>query len=174
MRNLIVIGGICILAIAVGAWLYFGTPHKTAPATSASTEAPVAKEVHFAVLDQGDQAGDMTTRKNYAIYDAAEFARFWQKAHPNGKKVPNVDFKSTYVIAVFAGTEPTGGYRISVTKVTDTANARSVAVTIEQPDSSCAVVEEETSPYAFVTVPYSDAEALSHTDVRTTHACNTP
>lgn len=85
--------------------------------------------------------------------------------------MPSVDFSKSYVIAVFAGTEPTGGYSISVDKITDADGVRSVSVIIDEPGAECTVVEEITSPYQFVVVPFSDNQALSHTDVRVKKDC---
>lgn len=174
MRNLLIIGGICVLAIAFGAWLYVTHPNAPIATTIvANTETPTGKDVSFTVVDQGDQAAGMPARKNYAIYDAGTFADFWKKEHAtDGKKAPFVDFSKNYVIAVYAGTEPTGGYKIAVTKITDTANQRSVEVAITAPGGNCSVIEEQTSPYQFVVVPDSGIEALSHTDTQTTGNCN--
>jgi hypothetical protein len=176
MRNLFIIGGLCIVVLAAGGFLYWKSMQPQAQPTttgaSASTQIPARKEVSFKVLDQGTGAKGMPDRKNYAIYDAAEFANFWQKAHASdGKPVPVIDFSKNYVIGVFAGTEPSGGYSIAISHVTEAGNARSVAVVIDEPGDNCTVIEEQTSPYQFVQVPFSDADALAHTDTRMKMNC---
>jgi hypothetical protein len=173
MKNLVIIGTLCVLALLVGGLLYWRTAG-TEQGTSAvaSTRALQGEDVSFRVLGKGDDAKAMPERKNYAIYDAIEFANFWKKAHgDDGKGIPLVDFSKNYVIAVFAGTVPSGGYSISVSKVTDTGNARSVAVVIEQPGEDCNIIQEETHPYQFIVVPSRDTEALSHTDILQRKAC---
>jgi hypothetical protein len=180
MRNTLIIGGICILVLVLGGWLYFVStrPVTKTPSTtgvSASNTKPEQKEISFRVLDQGANAKNMPARKNYAIYDAGEFTTFWKKAHgTDGKSVPTIDFSKNYVIGVFAGTEPSGGYSISVSHVTEAGSARSVTVLIEEPGDNCTVIEEQTSPYEFVLVPFSDADALAHTDMRTKTTCPSP
>jgi hypothetical protein len=175
MKNTIVIGVICIAVLAAGLWLYLHpnalSPKASTENASASTEQPKTTETAFKELTHGDTAKEITARKNYAIYDAAQFATFWKEAHGEGKP-PVVDFSKNYVIGVFAGTEPSNGYSIAVSKVTDTAGARAVSVLITQPDANCSVVEEPTSPYQFVTVSYSDSEALSHTDTVVKKNCS--
>jgi hypothetical protein len=114
----------------------------------------------------------MAERKNFAIYDAGVFATFWKRAHgDDGTHPPVIDFSKEYVIGVFAGTEPTGGYHIAVQKVTESGGARAVTVAIEKPGDNCSVVEEQTAPYQFVTVPFSPALALSHTDETVSKNC---
>jgi hypothetical protein len=180
MRNAVIIGGLCVVVLAAGALLYWKSTQQSpgqqvTTGASADTQAPEQKEISFKVLDQGENAKGMPDRKNYAIYDSAEFASFWKKAHgSDGKAVPFVDFSKSYVIGVFAGTEPSGGYSISIAHVTEAGNARSVAVVIEEPGDTCTVIEEQTSPYQFVQVAFSDADALAHTDTRVKKNCPTP
>jgi hypothetical protein len=174
MKNTLIIGGICLIVLAVGAWLYFhpgnSVPAPSTSGASASTQTPKETNVTFTVLGHGETAKAVTARKNYAIYDAAQFATFWNEAQGSGTP-PAVDFSKNYVIGVFAGTEPSGGYSIEVSKVTDTGGARSVSVLISAPGTNCSVIEEQTSPYQFVLVPYSKAEALSHTDEVVKKSC---
>ncbi|MGE5541256.1 MAG: protease complex subunit PrcB family protein [Bacillota bacterium] len=175
MRNVLIVGGVCVLAVIIGAWLFLTHPatRLLVPPGVDTPQASESREVKFKVLDQGMNAKEITSRKNYAIYDASELADFWKKVHgDDGAPVPTVDFSKNYVIAVFAGTEPTGGYTISVDKIIDTGNTRSVSVVIGEPGAECTVIEEITSPYQLVVVPFSDAQALSHTDVRTKKDCN--
>ncbi len=169
MKNTLIIGLICAAVLAAGILLYVhsGEPVPPSPSTtgaSANTVQPKTTNVAFKILDHGDTAKEITARKNYAIYDAAQFATFWKQAHGSGTP-PIVDFSKNYVIGVFAGTEPSNGYSIEVSKVTDTQGSRAVAVLITAPDAGCTPIEEPTSPYQFVTVSYSDSEALSHTDI---------
>ena len=174
MRNTLIILALCVIAVALGAWLYFGHGgsafQSSLPAPSQSTGTQT-HAVSFSVIDSGMRAAAMSARKNYAIYTSAELADFWKKAHGDTSKLPLIDFSKNYVIAVFAGTEPSSGYAIKVTGVTDSDDTRSVAVAIDGPGSDCAVIEETTSPFEFVSVPVSSAENLSHTDEHLTETC---
>jgi hypothetical protein len=174
MRNLLIIGAICALALAVGGFLYWHTSLSQASLTAAGANAGASegRNIPIKVLDQGENAFDMASRKNIAIYDPIAFADFWKKAHgTDGTPLPSIDFSKNYVIAVFAGTVPSSGYSIEVDKVTDEEDARSVAVLIEEPDASCRVIQEDRHPYQFVSVAFTDATALAHTDVRTKRPC---
>jgi len=115
-------------------------------------------------------ATGITARKNYAIYSADEFEKIWKQTDST-KKVPAVDFTKQYVIAVFAGVVPTGGYTISVSDVMDIGDARSVAIHIEKPGKGCVVTTAQSSPYQIVTVPLSGG-SLSHTDTESEVDCH--
>lgn len=172
MKNLVIIGSLCVLALLIGGVVYWKSTDTALNVRGAiPTPENAGKEVSFKILSTGENAKSVTVRKNYAIYDAGEFASFWKKAHGADAKVPSVDFTKNYVIAVFAGTVSSSGYSISVSKITDTESARSVAVVIEEPGEDCDVIEEQTHPFQFVSVEVTDVEALSHTDVWQKKTC---
>ncbi|MEK7201699.1 MAG: protease complex subunit PrcB family protein [Patescibacteria group bacterium] len=176
MRDLLIILGMCVGAVVIGAWLYLYGPGEFMSATPKATEdvraevaPPAGTEVAFSVLGHGSRATGMTERKNYAVYSKEEYARIW-KLTGSTEKMPTIDFAEAYVIAVFAGTRATGGYAISVEKVTDTEGARSVAVLIEKPGVGCITTQAITSPYQIIRVPYVDA-SLSHVDTERDVPC---
>jgi len=177
MRNSLIIGGICVALIALGAWLYVhaGPDVRTvgAPTTPAQATAtlPAEKSVPFTILTSGTGATEVTARKNYAIYTSDELASFWKKAKGTTAGVPKIDFTKTYVIAVFAGEKPTGGYAISLSGITDAGAARDVSVLITEPGKGCVTTEAKTSPYMFVSVPLMNAPSLSHTDTTERKDC---
>ena len=178
MRDLLIIITMCVAAVAVGTWLYFYVPSTDLrpAATSeieevqAESQSPEAIMVSFTELARGTTAKEVTTRKNYAVYSADEFAKLWKQTGSSAK-VPSVDFTNEYVIAVFAGTKATGGYGIEVRAVTDTGESRSVALRLSEPGTSCVVTQAQTSPYQIIVVPHSDA-SLSHTDTVTVTDCS--
>lgn len=130
------------------------------------------KEISFTVLEQGDMAPGAKNRKNYAIYNQDELDSFWKLSHASdASKAPKVDFTKKYVLVVFAGTKPSTGYEIKVTKVKDTDATRTIEVAMIVPGEGCKTKEEKTSPYQFVAVPYDDGTELSHTDVTKTTDC---
>ncbi len=180
MRDLLIIAGMCIAATAVGAWLYlYGpaefmkesaeTPAPVVQEVAAEVEAPKATDVPFTVIGHGSKAASVTERKNYAVYTKEEYARIW-KLTGSTEKMPTIDFTKAYVVAVFAGSRTTGGYAISVDKVLDTQDARSVHVLIEKPGVGCITTQSLTSPYQIIRVPFSGA-SLSHTDTEQEVPC---
>ncbi len=181
MRDILIILGMIVAAIAIGAGLYFYVPSEVlAPAPSpAATTAPVsasntpavAKTVKFSELDSGTHAAGVSVRKNYAAYTEEDFAKIWKMAHgTDGKAQPKVDFSKEYVIGVFAGQKATGGNSIAVASVTDAGNARTVAVTITKPGAGCMVTESLTNPYQIIVVPVTGL-SLAHTDTEVAKAC---
>ena len=180
MRDLFIITSRCVAAILVGAWLYFYGPYDfMAPSeqiaasvetASAEVAVPESTDVSFEVLGHGSKAAGVTTRKNYALFTAEEYARIW-KLTGSTEKMPTVDFSHGYVVAVFAGSRPTGGYAISVDAIADTGDSRSVSVRLEKPGVGCITTQALTSPYQIVRVPFSEA-SLSHVDIEKEMPCN--
>lgn len=181
MRDLFIIIGMCVAAIGIGTWLYFYVPiaeptvvqtteiqPTSVPATTGVTEA-----VSFVEIAKGSNATGVVTRKNYAIYSADEFEKIWKQTG-SIKPRPEVDFTKNYVIAVFEGKVPSGGYSISVTGVMDTADERSVAIHVTKPGKGCLVNEALalSSPYQIITVPLTGG-TLSHTDTESEVDCST-
>lgn len=130
------------------------------------------KDISFTVLEQGDMAPGAKNRKNYAIYNQDELDSFWKLSHVSDtSKAPKIDFNKKYVLVVFAGTKPSTGYEIKVTKVKDTEATRTIEVAMIVPGEGCKTKEEKTSPYQFVSVPYDSGVSLSHSDVTKTEDC---
>ena len=157
-------------------YIYSDTPRAdvtTEPITvSAEDQKPVEAEISFKVLDEGALAPGAKSRKNYAIYTQEEMKDFWKIAHgTDEKKMPVVDFKSHYVIVVFAGIKPTTGYAIAVAHIKESGTARNVDVVISVPGDNCQNAQTTTSPYQFVEVPYGNGASLSHTDTKVEVAC---
>lgn len=179
MRDILIVLSICIAAIILGAWLFFNGPMIFTEAREQQSEvAPVVDmkpivtesvDVRFSVLDSGNSAAEVIERKNFAVYDTTEFARLWKMAHgTDGKPVPAVDFSREYVIGVFEGERPTGGYGIRVTAVTDMDDTRTVEIERAAPAFGCLTTQALTSPYELILVPVSSASlAPSETAVET-------
>lgn len=160
-------------------FLYLYPVHTQAPTRveTAITNTPEPqkieeKEISFTVLEQGDMAPGAKNRKNYAIYNQEELDSFWKLSHESEtSKAPKVDFNKKYVLVVFAGTKPSTGYEIRVTKVKDTGALRTIEVAMIVPGEGCKTKEEKTSPYQFVAVPFDTVSQLSHTDIQKTADC---
>lgn len=166
-------------AVLFFTFLYLYPIQTQAPAgvEKAITVAPepqkvAEKEISFTVLEQGELAPGAKNRKNYAIYTQEELDSFWKLSHVSDtSKAPQIDFTKKYVLVVFAGTQPSTGYEIRVTKVKDTEATRTIEVAMIVPGAGCKTKEEKTSPYQFVAVPYEVVSQLSHTDVTKTTDC---
>lgn len=182
MRDILIVLGMCVAAIGVGVLFYvYGpaeirempstTPTENQGQASASGAAAVAEDVTVTVIDAGTNAGAASERKNIAAYDKDGLARLWSMAHAtDGTPLPTVDFSKSYVIGVFAGTKPSGGYSIEVSRVSDSGDTRAVAITLTKPGSDCITSQAITSPYQIVTVPLSNA-SLSRTENTVETSC---
>jgi hypothetical protein len=180
MRSLLLIGGICIAAIALGSVLFFfGPPSLQSEvnsalqsSTSSLNPAAVTGPVSFTVLEQGTDALSIPDRTNYRLDSQTDLASLWTLIYGNkdAPKIPNVNFSNHEVLAVFDGTHSTTGYSISVTGIMDQNATRTVTVTHATPDSSCVTASAVTSPFELVVVPKTSF-ALAHQDVTTANSC---
>ncbi|HWH16709.1 MAG TPA: protease complex subunit PrcB family protein [Candidatus Paceibacterota bacterium] len=177
MRHILIVLFMCVAAIAIGTALYVFGPEELneAAALDASGAAAVTsgplEDISFAVLAEGQNAARVTERKNYAVYDEAEYARLWQMAYgDDAPPMPEVDFAREYVIGVFAGVKPSGGYDITVTQVADSSTERTVAITLVSPGEGCMTTQAFTSPFELVRVPNADLEIVKE-ETQTATAC---
>ncbi len=168
--------GICVAAIAVGTALYMYGPDEfrdnpLPENTEASAlGADVAEEIAFTVLAKGQDA-QVLERKNFAVYTQQDYASLWAMAYGDeAAERPVVDFSSSYVIGVFAGRKPSGGYDIGVSRVTDENAVRTVGITLTSPGAGCVTTQALTSPFELIVLPLSD-RALAKADEAVTAPC---
>lgn len=159
--------GVALVAIAIGAGLYHIQPQLKGTAYAPQgAAAPVAQAapVSFRVLDSGVHASGVTNATNYAAYSESSYLKLWGMVHGTDKTPPpNVDFSTEYVIGVFAGQKPTGGYTVAVDTVSDENGTRTVHIALTKPGPGCITNQMVTSPYQLIAVPRSDA-ALAHAE----------
>lgn len=164
MRDTLIIFALCLVAIIIGAWLFFYAPPSLVvfphqmplaaeSATGTSHPAQVAAvEVVFADIASGTDS-KAVHGKNYAIAAKNDFADVWSVI--SKESPPDVDFASKNVIAVFAGQQPSGGYTVKVEKITDMPDKRVVSIVLTQPGKNCATTESVTSPFDIIEAPAS-------------------
>jgi hypothetical protein len=171
---------VLVAAIAIGGYLYeyapqdlyTAAPYPTATSTTPSAPAKAPVTVSSSSLVSGTSAAGEASRKNFVVRDATGLAKLSELLYGSASStMPAVDFTKHDVIAVFAGSEPSGGYAISISKIVDTADARVVYVTITSPGKGCMTTQALTSPYAVVTAPKSGLP-LKHVDATETKGCN--
>jgi len=183
MKDLLIILGICIIAGVIGTYLYFYTPQTlqtsyVPPSAEATMQTNVqagnatTTSVVFTTIDIGSHAAGVTARKNYVAGSPEGLAKLWSPAFgDSASTTPKINFDAQEVIGVFAGNKPTGGYAIEVSKVVDSANARTIYVTIVKPGAHCMTTQSVTSPFAIVTLPVSGLP-LVHKDTTSIRDCN--
>ena len=160
MRRAAVLPFIILAAVVVGGLLYlYGGPafHQTYT-ESGGTAGPTlpGEQSHFTVLAQGADASGMDARVNYRIQSADQLVELWQMLYTDsGQPVPNVDFNTYEVLALFDGSHTTGGYGIELTSIVDSGGQRVVTITHIEPGDSCVPPGGVTSPFMIIQVPKS-------------------
>jgi len=176
MRHMLIVLGICLAAIMVGAGLYFYGPSELRETPSLGNEASAigadqATLIPFTVLSEGTNAAGVAERKNFAVYSQEDFERLWTMTFgPDTSAMPSVNFDSYYVIGVFAGEKASGGHTIDVASVTDANSLRTVAISLTRPGEGCVVTQALTRPFQLIMVPVSDRE-LARTETEVVADC---
>ena len=155
-----------LIAALFGGWFLWQSGRL--PVTP-STPLPVIAETPapFTELASGTDAS-VTTRENYLISTDEELRSLWPLLNPRSGR-PVIDFTKEVVIAVFAGEEPTAGYAIAVSAITDTTE-RMVTIQISAPGVTCLAAQVVTTPYQVLKIPKTDL-ALTHEDTVVTTGC---
>lgn len=84
-----------------------------------------------------------------------EWASLWA-AHAGSQARPAVNFSSRLVVAVFLGTQPTGGFGVRITGARLDRDALSVEYEVRRPGEDAIVPQVITSPFHIVTLPRHD------------------
>ena len=169
MRDTLIIAGLTFVAVIIGIYIFFynsGSLSSAALSAGANTNS-AAVAIPFTKLAQGTRSS-VSTRVNYLITSTSQLEELWKMLGAGGQ-MPSVDFATHNVIAVFAGKEPTAGYAIAVSKVTD-SEVRAVTITITAPASTCSAAHSMTAPYQVVELPKSPL-SLTHEDQTATAGC---
>jgi hypothetical protein len=164
MRDLLIVGGMIVAALAVGAVLFFFGPSSFRAGTG------TASAISIDILKQGTNAFDMTQRANYHIQNQEQLNELWKYVQTSQNTTPSVDFTKNDVLAIFDGSHSSGGFSIQVLGIEDKDGIRTVHVRRTVPGPKCSVSEQISSPYQVVLVPKSDL-TLSHVDEIVTNPC---
>ena len=141
-----ILGICCVLAIVVGGWLFF--------LDSNEVQAPTTSGMQVFVEGQNAYIQE---RKNYRIRSIDELQELWTMTYgPGAPLIPQVDFATREVLAVFDGSHSSGGYRITVESVEDTPLARVVSIVRVSPGATCITTSALTSPFQMVVVERTD------------------
>ena len=92
------------------------------------------------------------------IHNQADFDALWTKAFANQSSAPDkpvVDFSKDMVLAVFIGEQPTGGFRIRISKIDTSGADIEVTVVGVQPGQNCRHPQTSSEPFLIATFPAS-------------------
>jgi hypothetical protein len=141
------------------------------------TDTPTS--VEFATVETAVITIDQSANGSYAysektqlvIGNEEEFASFWELLHSNidpKPDLPEVDFSEYTVLAVMMGIQPTSGFSISVTDITQENGTISVEIEETEPGMGCVNTQVLTAPYHVVKMSnVSDADFSFNTDRKT-------
>jgi hypothetical protein len=118
--------------------------------------------VHFEEVEQGFYCG-LTARVNYIIEDNDTWNTLWTDMHNISSQVPelpNVNFTTEVVIAVFLGSFPTGGYIAEITGIMSDEGHISVVVREQHPGENCGVTMAVTQPYHIVKASITSIQSV--------------
>jgi len=127
--------------------------------------------VNIDTLDEGQHA-DVFEGTQVVLRSQEEFKTFWEQLHAGVSEppqLPNVDFATQAVTAVVLGERNTGGFDVSIDKVTASEDGSQMHVrfTETQPGENCGIATVLTSPYVLVAVENPGAEATFSRSVET-------
>lgn len=91
------------------------------------------------------------------IRDEAAYQQLWRLHHPNQSEAPPVNFNDEMVVAIFLGEQPTGGYDVTIDKVTESAQGIQVNYAVTRPNPDEMVIQILTAPTHWVVIKKSDA-----------------
>ncbi len=100
-------------------------------------------------VEAGSQSGWRTSRTNVVLLVNSQTA--WQSfyaVHNPGVAPPRVDFNRQTVVVVLAGRRPTGGYSVSVPRVTWMWPTRTARISVREQLPFETVIQGETNPFA--------------------------
>ena len=112
--------------------------------------------VTFTSVAQGTNSGVEEPRQ-VVVRSAGEWQELW-KEHGARTPPPAVDFSKSNVVAVFLGSRPTGGYRVTITGATSEDGGVVVEYAERRPGRGDIVTQILTSPFHIVAIPATGGE----------------
>ena len=102
----------------------------------------------FTTLDRGT-ISQIDTARTVVVRKAAEWQSLWRE-HAGDRELPAVDFAQSMVVAVFAGSRPTGGYAVEITRIEPRDDGVVVTYRERRPSPEDIVTQVLTAPFHIV------------------------
>jgi|CXWL01.1.fsa_nt_gi hypothetical protein len=160
-------GALVVVVVAILGTIFFlnYAPNNQKEVRLFLENKPTVTAVPFTKLIQGAHSS-VTRRVNYFVTSQTELEQVWKMIRATGT-LPKINFKTTAVIAIFAGSEVTS--EISVTKIED-SDSRLVSIALTKPSGTCENTKQKLSAYQIVTVPMTSLP-LAHKDAFVATTC---
>lgn len=134
---------------------------QTVPTDESAYQAP-NEELIWDTLAEGNQASGVEQAEYALITNEDQLLSFWNRAYGSQLTVPSlpeVDFRRETIVAAFAGTKPSGGYGLSVEKVTLEGNDVYIDLTETTPPADAITTQALTSPWVMLRILRGDINA---------------
>lgn len=155
---------IILVAIACQA----SVPNQSLPSPTPSLPQQVVRQpsqgngVKFTILKVGAnplQQGFQPQPQAFVFRNQPAWTKFWQN---NPVPAPSVNFTREMVIAVTTGSRPTGGYSVQIDRIERSSPSPQnkgwvIHYTETTPAQNCVVIQQATTPTAFVLTQNSNA-----------------
>ncbi|WP_445173463.1 protease complex subunit PrcB family protein [Microcoleus sp.] len=124
--------------------------------------------IDFTTIAQGTNSGYQSASQT-VIDNQEQWINLWQQHTSDTEPsppVPQVDFMSYNVAAIFAGEKSTGGYSVEIlaveTRNSKTGDQPSLVITVQyhQPQPEDYVTEAMTYPYQMIKIPQIDVKKV--------------
>ena len=93
--------------------------------------------------------------KQVVVRTAAEWTALWE-SHAGAQTQPAVDFSTDMVVALFMGTQPTGGFSVEIVATRREADALIIEYVEGRPGRRDVTAQVLTSPFHIVKLPKHD------------------
>lgn len=127
------------------------------------------RELPWTTIASGNQAAIGQGRQFFIATSRTQLVRLWNQAYGSllsPPPVPEVDFSRESIIAVFLGSQPTGGYGLSVRELTLENNDIYVNLDISEPAADAITTQAITSPWLMLRVSRPGLNVVWFRDAR--------
>lgn len=134
---------------------------QTVPTDESAYEAP-NEELIWDTLAEGNQATSGEQAQYALISNAEQLLSFWNQAYGSQLTIPSlpdVDFRRETIVAAFVGTKPSGGYGLTVERVTLEGNDVYLDLTETSPPADAMTTQALTSPWIMLRILRGDINA---------------
>ncbi len=131
--------------------------------TDTSAFRPTPRDVPFEVVASGSQAAGVEGAEYRMLTTREALTRAWNQAYGTSLTVPplpSVDLERETLVAIFLGTQPTGGYGLEVETVTVEGGDLYVDVVETSPAADAIATQALTNPWVLLRVPRGDVDAV--------------
>ncbi|MFC1521457.1 protease complex subunit PrcB family protein [Elusimicrobiota bacterium] len=110
-----------------------------------STQTPVEKLENKVIMEWKGIYGGLPDGGKYVIRDSETWKSMWTKI--SKEPLPEIDFSTHMIAAVFMGMQSTGGYSVSISDVKPDKKKVKIYVKMQSPPKDAFVIQSFTSPY---------------------------